>query len=109
MATVIDDNTGEEVEVKPVQAVVAISMTSTMSDLELPPDASKRIEEAMSAAVTIAMGEGITDPDEIRAAMLQARERCKLAMRSEMEMLKSRLAAERLAAEQAAAAGEQEN
>jgi len=33
---------------------------------------AKRIEQAMSAAVTKAMAAGITDPDEIRRMMLEA-------------------------------------
>ena len=38
-------------------------------------DLSRRIEQAMVDATLEAMGEGITDPDEIRKRKLEARDR----------------------------------
>lgn len=40
-------------------------------------DLARRIEFAMGGAALQARGEGVTDPDEIRARMLEARERVK--------------------------------
>lgn len=92
MPTVIDDNTGEEVEVRQVEATAAISSVTNLSG-ELPADAGKRIEEAMSAAIAQAMEDGVSDPDDIKTRMLQARESVKIAMRNEMRDLRSQEAA----------------
>lgn len=44
---------------------------------------AKRIEEAMSNAVTVAMEKGITDPQEIKAMMLAERDRVLAEARDE--------------------------
>ncbi len=49
------------------------AFVSTQTDL------AKRIERAMAGAAQMAQAEGVTDPGEIRAAMLAARERVKQA------------------------------
>lgn len=41
---------------------------------------AKRIEAAMSQAVLDAMAEGVTDPAQIKAWMLEARERVKMGL-----------------------------
>lgn len=93
MATVIDDVTGEEVEVRPVEAVAAISMASNMGVGDMPPDAGRRIEQAMAGAAANAMAAGVSEPDEIREAMLIARESVKIAMRAEWRDFLSQQAA----------------
>jgi hypothetical protein len=47
------------------------AFVATQSDL------AKRIEQAMSGAALQATAEGVTDPNEIRRRMLDARERVK--------------------------------
>ena len=79
MATVIDDNTGEEVEVVTVEAVAAVAAVNQLNR-ELPPNAAKVIEQAMVWAVNNCAEEGITDPDEVRGRMLAAREAAKQSM-----------------------------
>lgn len=93
MATVIDDVTGEEVEVVPVEAVAAIATVSTLSQRELPPDAAKRIEQAMVWAINKCNEEGVTDPEIVRGAMMLARDQIKKHMRMQMEDLRSQEAA----------------
>lgn len=88
MATVVDDTTGEEVEVQPVEAVVAISSITDLAS-EFPADAAKRIESAMTAAISNAMEEGVSDPKELRERMLKARESMKISMRSEQRDARS--------------------
>lgn len=92
MATVKDDITGEDVEVVPVEAVAAIATVNQLNR-ELPPDAAKQIEQAMVWAINKCAEEGITDPDEIRAAMMQAREDMKKSMYTHMNDLRSQEAA----------------
>jgi len=82
MATVIDDDTGEEVQVVPVEAVAAVSSISAWSDL--PPGAGKQIEEAMAAAASQCMEAGISEPDAVREAMLKARDSVRIALRAQM-------------------------
>lgn len=84
MATVIDDSTGEEVEIVQVHAVAAVANVSMLHNNDLPPDAGKRIETAMAAAAAAAMALEETDPEKIRAAMLDARQREKIIMRNEI-------------------------
>jgi hypothetical protein len=85
--TVTSDETGELVDVLPVHAVAALASTSTLTKSELPPDASKVIQDAMVAAATNAIAEHGHDPDVVREAMLKARESVKLAMRNQMREL----------------------
>jgi hypothetical protein len=80
MPTVRDDNTGEQVEVTPVHAVAAVSITSSVG-YDMPSNASQIIEQAMIGAAKAAMESGVTDPDKIRAMMLKARESAKGDMR----------------------------
>lgn len=51
--------------------IAAAAMSSSSSKN---PHLAKLIEEAMGAAASKAIAEGITDPNEIRARMLEARE-----------------------------------
>lgn len=92
MPTVIDDDTGEEVEVRPVMAAAAMASVNNAFG-EYPEGAAKRIEAAMAAAAHLAISDGIDDPDEIRKRMLDARESAKIAMRNEMRDLRSQEAA----------------
>lgn len=84
MPTVTDENTGEEVEVRPVQAALVISTTGGFNS-EFPPNAGKIIEEAMAAAMRNATAAGVTDPDELRALALKARESVKAALRQQQQ------------------------
>lgn len=88
MATVIDDDTGEEVEVRQVEAVATVASINTLGS-EFPKEAAKAIEQAMVWAVQKAAEEGITDPDEVRALMLKARQDMKVYLRSQMNDLRS--------------------
>lgn len=88
MSTVVDDNTGEEVEVVPAHAVAAVASVNTLHN-EFPPGAAKRIEQAMAAAAASAQSEGVTDPLVLRDRMRRAREGAKAAMRIEMNDLRS--------------------
>lgn len=90
---VIDDATGEQVPVVQVEAVAAVSMASTMGASDMPPDASKRIEQAMAGAAANAIAAGIGKPELIREAMLKARESVKLAMKAEWRDFLSQQAA----------------
>lgn len=92
MSTVISDQTGQVVPVKPVEAVLAIAIVSQLSN-ELPSDAAQRIEQAMSIAASQAMADGISDPDKIRERMLSARDSIRIAMYSEMRDARSQAAA----------------
>jgi|EndMetStandDraft_4_1072995.scaffolds.fasta_scaffold50074_1 hypothetical protein len=82
MATVIDENTGEEVEVQPVEAALTISTTGGFNS-EFPASAGRVIEEAMAGAIRNAMEEGITDPDVLRQHALDAREAAKVLLRQQ--------------------------
>ncbi len=53
---------------------MAIAEAAMASSSSKNPMLSKLIEEAMGAAASKATAEGITDPNEIRARMLAARE-----------------------------------
>ena len=90
---VIDDNTGEQVPVVQVEAVAAISMASTMGQSDMPPDAGKRIEQAMAAAAQNAIAAGVSKPEKIREAMLKARESAKATMKTEWRDFLSQQAA----------------
>lgn len=92
MDTVVDDSSGEEVKVTPVEAVAAMASVNSLKR-EFPPGAGKRIEEAMAAAAANAQADGVTDPYEIKQHMLKARESIKAAMRIEMNDLRSQAAA----------------
>ena len=92
MATVIDDDTGEEVEVRQVEAVAAIASVNDINK-ELPPNAAKLIEQAMVWAINKCMEEGVTDPEEINARMMQARADIKTSMYRHMNDLRSQAAA----------------
>jgi len=75
MPTVICDETGEEVEVRPVHAAaVSANVAQGASD---GPRLSKvqveLIQQAMANAVTWCYQEGIVDPDAIKAKMQEAR------------------------------------
>lgn len=93
MPTVKSTETGEEIEIIQVCAVAALSAVSQVNT-ELPDNASKVIEQAMSGAVTACMEEGISDPVVIRERMLEARASVKRAMRNHMIDLMSQKAAE---------------
>lgn len=82
MATVIDDVTGEEVEVRPVEAAVTIANTGGVGS-EFPKEAGRFIEENMAAAIRNALEDGISDPDELRAHALKARESAKAVLRQQ--------------------------
>jgi|SRR6185295_4903392 len=98
---VIDATTGEQVPIKRVEAVAAVSAVTRVGNYggDLPPDAAKRIEKAMSGAVMTAMAEGVSDPEAIKLAMLRAREDIKVSMRAEWR---------KFIAQQMVAAAEQE-
>jgi hypothetical protein len=80
---VIDAATGEQVPIQKVEAVAAVSAVTRVGNYggDLPPDAAKRIENAMSEAVTQALADGVSDPERIKLAMLRAREDVKASMR----------------------------
>lgn len=95
MATVISDETGEEVEVVQVEGAVAVATINSLAS-EFPKDAGKLIEKAMAAAAQLMHEQGITDPDQIREAMLSARESVKLALRTQMRDEQSQRAAQEM-------------
>ncbi len=82
MATVIDENTGEEVEVRAAETAVTISNTGGVGS-EFPRSAGRTIQEAMAGAIRNAMEDGITDPDELRKHALDAREAAKALLRQQ--------------------------
>jgi hypothetical protein len=88
MATVIDESTGEEVEVVQVEAVASVASINSVAS-EFPKDAAKAIEQAMVWAVEHCAQNGVTDPEEIRAAMLKARSEMKTHLRMQMNDLRS--------------------
>jgi len=92
MLTVVDDNTGEEVEVQIAEMTAAMASVVSLSR-ELPRDAASRIEQAMAAAVRNAMEAGVTAPEDIRKAMLNARSSTRIALLNEMRDLRSQEAA----------------
>lgn len=83
MPTVKDDNTGEEVEVVQVEAVVTVASINSLAS-EFPPSASKMIEQAMVWAVQECNSKGVTDATEVREAILKAREEMKSSLRMQM-------------------------
>lgn len=98
MPIVIDDDTGEEVEVRPVTAFAAMASIASLAH-EFPKGSAKLIEQAMAAAATQAMADGITSPEEIRERMVDARLSMKAAIRTRMNDLRSQAAAAQIAAE----------
>lgn len=82
MPTVIDDVTGEEVEVQPVHAAVTIANTGGLGS-EFPKEAGRFIEESMAAAMRNALEDGISDPDALRERALKARESAKAVLRQQ--------------------------
>lgn len=88
MATVVDENTGKEVEVVPVEATVAIATISSIAS-EFPPDAAKHIEQAMVWAVNDCNEKGITDPNKVKEAMMKARQGMKVHLRMRMNDVRS--------------------
>lgn len=82
MATVIDENTGEEVEVRTVEAAATIANTGGIGS-EFPKEAGRFIEESMAAAIRNALEDGISDPDELRARALKARDSAKAVLRQQ--------------------------
>lgn len=82
---VIDAATGEQVPIVKVEAVAAVATVTRVGNYggDLPPDAAKQIENAMSGAVKEALANGVSDPAEIKLAMLRAREDVKVTMRAE--------------------------
>lgn len=100
MPTVINDETGEEIEVVPVQAVAALASVAALRD-EFPRGSAALIEQAMAAAVMRCNADGITDPVKVRDAMIQARLSTKEAIRIHMNNERSKVAAEIAAREQA--------
>lgn len=93
MPTVIDETTGEEVEVVQVEAAATVASINTLAS-EFPPEAGKLIEQAMAAAAAHAHEGGITDPNAIRELMLKARESVKLGLRTQMRDEQSQRAAQ---------------
>lgn len=83
MATVVDDTTGEIVEVQQVEAAVTIASLNALAK-ELPVDAAQRIEQAMAGAIQLAHVDGVTDPVEVKNRMLSAVESTKRALYNEM-------------------------
>ena len=88
MATVIDENTGEEVEVVQVEATASIASINSLAS-EFPPEAGKAIEQAMVWAINDCNEKGITDPEKVREAMMQARANMKTHLRMQMIDLRS--------------------
>lgn len=94
MATVIDDTTGEEVEVVQVHAV-AISANQATAGTTITRAQAKRIEEAMANAVRYCYQIGNTDPEFVRGKMQEARAAIKRKFAEEaIEAEKERIAAE---------------
>lgn len=91
--TVVDEATGQVVPVKQVHASAAIVIASSMAG-DMPDDAATRIEQAMAGAAANCHAAGITDPDQIRASMLLARDSVKLSMSHEQRDLRSQEAAQ---------------
>lgn len=88
MATVIDENTGEEVEVVQVEAVAAVAAINSIAS-EFPPEAAKAIEQAMVWAIQHCAEHAITDPDKVRETMMKARADMKNSLRMRMNDLRS--------------------
>lgn len=63
-------------EVEP-KIVEAVAVSSSMARINGKTSLAQDIEKAMSRAVILAGQEGISNPDEIRSLMLEARERVK--------------------------------
>jgi hypothetical protein len=87
---------GELHEVVPVKAVAAMTAVSELHGgrSELPSNASKIIEQAMASAASQAIEEHGHDAEKIKAAMLQARDSTRKALRNEMNEFWSRRQAE---------------
>lgn len=88
MATVVDENTGEIVEVVQVEAAASVASINSLAS-EFPPEAGKAIEQAMVWAIQHATEQGITDPAEIRELMMKARSDMKMHLRMQMNDLRS--------------------
>ncbi len=80
MPTVIDDNTGEEVEVRPTHAVAAMASINSVRQ-EYPKGSAEIIQNWMANAAAQCAAQGITEPDAVREAMLSAREGAKKAIK----------------------------
>ena len=88
MPTVIDENTGEVVDVVQVEAVASVASINSLAS-EFPPEAAKAIEQAMVWAINHCNENGITDPEQIREVMLKARSDMKTHLRMQMTDLRS--------------------
>jgi hypothetical protein len=93
MATVVDEATGEEIEVVPVEATAVMTSINSLNS-EFPQGAAKQIEAAIVQAINDCMEQGITNPKEIRERMMVARENMKKALRLDMHSKRSQEAAE---------------
>ena len=60
------------VQVKAVGVAVAIGHASVLNEV---PGASKAIEDAMSNMVAYCYSNGVTDPEQVKSAMLLARDK----------------------------------
>lgn len=92
MPTVIDDDTGEEVEVKPVHATATVASVNSLHS-DFPKGSAQFIEKHMAAAVMRAHEEGVTDPEEIRERILVARQLARNAIATAVQEHNSRIAA----------------
>jgi hypothetical protein len=93
VVTVIDENTGAEVEVVPVEAVAVVAAVNSLAS-EFPPGAAVEIERAMVWAINDCAERGITDPAEIRETMMAARQHMKASLHLRMNDLRSQAAAQ---------------
>lgn len=91
MATIVDE-TGREVDVVPVEAVATVASANNFSS-EFPKGSAEFIERCMVAAIAKAQEEGITDPEEIRARSLEARQLAKQAISTRVQEYNSQLLA----------------
>lgn len=98
MPTVIDDNTGEEVEVRPTQGVAAMASVNSVKQ-EWPKGSAQIIQQWMANAAAQCTAKGITEPDAVRAAMLEAREGAKKAIKVYLQEQASQEEAKRREAE----------
>lgn len=94
MATLKNPETGEEVEIKPVEAVAVAANVSATSTAFVRGDAAF-IQAFMTKAVEDAYREGKTDPDYVRNQIYAARELAKHHLKRIKE--EARLEAERAA------------
>ena len=91
MLTVVDDNTGEEIEVRPIHAVSAMASVNSLRD-EFPRGSAAIIERAMATAAAQCAADGIADQVKVRDAMIRARRTAKNAIRMHMDDLRSQAA-----------------